>query len=280
MPLGLIALVLLAALLHAGWNALQKSAIDPAWAKVLYSPAAFLMMAPLTLLVPFPNREVWPWILGGSVLHLAYAACLYWAFEHGDLGEIYPISRGASPVMVTAGGAIFAGDVMSAWQVGGVLLVCGGILALRRSGNRPLPRIGLLAALLTAASTAGYTVVDGVGARLADDRFAFIVWLFLINAIFSGLYFWTFQRPADIRALPPRRELIKALAIPVVSMTTFGMIIVATTLGPLGAISALRETSVVFAAILGWMFLKESFSPKRIAACAAVAAGAALVALG
>ncbi len=280
MSLALIALVLLAALLHASWNALQKSAADPAWAKVLYAPASIVMLAPLTLAVPLPAAQVWPWLLGGSALHVAYAVLLYWAFEHGELGEIYPISRGASPVMVTAGGVIFAGDAMTALQVAGVVAVCGGIIALRRSGGRALPRKGLVLALLTAASTAGYTVLDGIGARLSDDRHGFIVWLFLINAICSGAFFWTFQRPTDLRAFPVRRELIKALAIPVVSMTSFGMIIWATTLAPLGAISALRETSVVFAAILGWLFLGERFSPRRIAACVAVAAGAALVALG
>jgi drug/metabolite transporter (DMT)-like permease len=276
----LIALVLLAALLHASWNALQKSAVDPSWAKVLYAPASILMLLPLTVLVPFPEAQVWPWLLGGSLLHVAYAVLLYWAFEHGELGEIYPISRGASPVLVTAGGVIFAGDLMTAVQVAGVVAVCGGIIALRRSGGRPLPRKGLVLALLTAASTAGYTVVDGIGARISDDRYGFIVWLFLVNAILSGAFFWTFQRPANLRAPPPPRELVKALAIPAVSMISFGMIIVATTLGPLGAISALRETSVVFAAILGWLFLGERFSPRRIAACVAVAAGAAMVALG
>ena len=98
-----IAMVLLAALLHASWNALQKSAADPAWAKVLYAPASILMLAPLTVFVPFPSAQVWPWLLGGSALHVAYAVLLYWAFEHGELGEIYPISRGASPVMVVTG---------------------------------------------------------------------------------------------------------------------------------------------------------------------------------
>jgi drug/metabolite transporter (DMT)-like permease len=280
MSAALVALVLLAALLHASWNALQKSAADPEWAKVLYGPASVVMLAPLTLLVPFPQASVWPWLLGGSLLHVTYAVLLYWAFEHGELGEIYPISRGASPVMVTAGGVVFAHDLMGAIQVAGVIAVCGGIIALRRSGGRALPRKGLVLALLTAASTAGYTVVDGIGARLSDDRYGFIVWLFLVNAIGSGAFFWAFQRPANLRSLPPGLELIKALAIPVVSMTSFGMIIVATTLGPLGAISALRETSVVFAAILGWQFLGEKFSPRRIAACVAVAAGAAMVALG
>lgn len=274
-----VALVLLAALLHAGWNAVQKSAADPAWCKMVYGPASMLMLAPLALMAPFPQAQVWPWLLGGSLLHLAYAVLLYWAYEHGELGEVYPISRGASPVMVTAGGMAFAGDQMSAAQIIGVLAVCGGILALRRTGGRALPRKGLILALLTAAATAGYTVIDGIGARLADDKFGFIVWLFLINALLSGAFFWTFQRPS-FAAPPPPREIAKALAIPVMSMAAFGLIIIATTLGPLGAISALRETSVVFAAILGWLFLREGFSPRRIAACAAVAAGAALTALG
>lgn len=280
MAAALIALVLLAALLHASWNALQKSTADPAWAKVLYGPASIVTLVPLTALVPFPAAPVWPWLLGGSLLHLAYAALLYWAFEHGELGEIYPISRGASPVLVTVGGAAIAGDVMSGLQIAGVISVCGGIIALRRSGDRPLPRKALVLALLTAAATAGYTVVDGIGARLSDSHAGFIVWLFLSNSILSGAFFWTFQRPTNLRAMPTGVELAKALAIPMVSMTTFGMIIVATTLGPLGAISALRETSVVFAAILGWMFLGERFSPRRLAACVAVAIGAALVALG
>lgn len=279
MSVALIALVLLAALLHASWNALQKSTADPAWAKVLYAPASILMLAPLTLLVPFPQAQVWPWLLGGSLLHLAYAALLYWAFEHGELGEIYPISRGASPIMVTLGGAVFAHDVLSPLQVAGVAAVCGGIVALRRAGGRALPRKGLILALLTAAATAGYTVVDGMGARLSTDRHGFIVWLFLVNACFSGAFFWTFQRPANLSQPPGGRELLKALAIPVISMISFGMIILATAMGPLGAISALRETSVVFAALLGWLFLGERFSPRRIAACVVVAIGAGLVAL-
>jgi drug/metabolite transporter (DMT)-like permease len=276
---GLIALVLVAALLHASWNALQKSVADPRWSKVLYGPASVAMLAPLTLLVSFPERAVWPWLLGGSLLHCAYAVLLYWAFEHGELGEIYPISRGASPVMVTAGGVLLAGDRMQPLQLAGVAAVCGGILMLRHAGARRLPPKALLAALLTAAATAGYTVVDGVGARLSHDRYGFIVWLFLINAISSGLYFWTLHRP-DLRVLPPRRELAKALAVPLVSMLTFGMIILAATRGALGAVSALRETSVVFAAVLGWLFLKERFSARRIAACAVVGLGAALIALG
>ena len=275
----LVALVLLAALMHAGWNALQKSAADPAWAKVLYSPTAIVILAPLTLAVPFPEAQVWPWLLSGSLLHLAYAALLYWAFEHGELGEIYPISRGASPIMVTVGGVVFAHDLISPLQALGVVAVCGGIIGLRRAGDRALPRKGLILALLTAASTAGYTVVDGIGARLSADRHGFIVWLFLVNACLSGAFFWTFQRPANLRQPPGGRELLKALAIPAISMASFGLIILATAMGPLGAISALRETSVVFAALLGWLFLKERFSPRRIAACAVVAVGAGLVAL-
>lgn len=278
MSIGLIALVLFAAFLHASWNALLKSAVDRAWSQILYGPIAALMMAPFTLFVPFPKAEIWPWIFAGSLFHLAYAALLNWAFDHGDLGEIYPISRGASPVMVTAGGAAF-GDHMRVVQIAGVITVCAGIMGLRRSGGRALSRTGMVAALLTAAATAGYTVVDGVGARASGDRYSFIVWLFLINAINSAFYFWTFKRP-DLKAVPTARELIKATATPALSMITYGMIIVATTLGPLGAISAMRETSVVFAGLLGWLFLKESLSWRKIGACIAVAAGAAMTALG
>jgi drug/metabolite transporter (DMT)-like permease len=278
MSIGLIALVLFAAMLHASWNALLKSAVDRAWAQVLYGPISVLMMAPFTLFAPFPKAEIWPWILAGSLFHLAYAALLNWAFDHGELGEIYPISRGASPVLVTGGGAAFGGDSMRFMQIAGVIAVCVGILGLRRSGGRALPLTGMIAALLTAAATAGYTVVDGLGARASSDRYSFIVWLFLINAINSAFYFWIFKRP-NLKAVPAPRELVKAAVTPALSMITYGMIIVATTLGPLGAISALRETSVVFAALLGWMFLNERFSPRRIAACIAVAAGAAMVAL-
>ncbi len=278
MSLALIALVLFAAALHASWNALLKSAADRAWAQILYGPIAAAMMAPFTLLVSFPKAEIWPWIVAGSLFPLAYAVMLNWAFDHGDLGEIYPISRGASPVLVTAGGAAFGGDSMRFMQIMGVITVCAGIMGLRRSGGRTLSRTALVASLLTAAATAGYTVVDGLGARASGDRYSFIVWLFLINAINSALFFWIFRRP-DLRAIPAPRELVKAAATPALSMITYGMIIVATTLGPLGAISALRETSVVFAALLGWLFLKEHLSWRKVGACIAVA-GAAMTALG
>ena len=271
----LAGLVLLAAVLHASWNAMLKSGSDRHWTMTVMQMTTLGVSAAFLPFMPLPAAESWPWLIGGALTHAGYRASLVRAFGHGDLGEIYPISRGASPIMVTAGAAVVAGDHPGWTVLAGILLNSAGIMALRRSGSRRLPTKALVAALMTAAFTAAYTVIDGTGAQLAGSAFSFIAWLFFLGGV--GTVAWNVsQRRGRVR--PAHRETMLAVAGGVVSMLAYGTVIWASAHGAMGAVSALRETSVIFAALIAHFFLKETLGPKRLASCVVVALGCMCIA--
>lgn len=272
----LVGIVIAAALMHAGWNAILKSGNDRVWSMFVMQVT---MAAAAVLAVPFlplPAPESWPWLVGGAVLHTAFRAALVHAFGYGELAEIYTISRGASPVIVTIGAALVAGDRPGILTLLGIFLICGGIVGMRRSGARALPRTALIAGLVLAALTAGYTVVDGVGARLSGAALAFIAWLYVLGAV--GTAIWTLAVRRGL-AVPPFAETRQSIYGGLVAMTAYGIVIWASTRGDMGAISALRETSVVFAALIGHLFLNERLTTQRLIACTTVAVGCACITL-
>lgn len=279
---GIVALVLMAAVLHASWNAMLKSSGDRRWTTIAmqFGPTA---VAGLTLLfLPFPAAHSWPWLLGGGVLHIGYQVFLVRALSLGDLGEIYPISRGASPILVAAGAAVAAGDRLSWRQALGIAVVSLGIISLRRGGGRRLPPTALLVALGTASFTAAYTIVDGMGARGAGGGFAhlaaYLAWLSVLDGIFIGGFFY-FVMPAKDAGPPTLKQTLLGATGGLISMIAYGAVILATTLGALGAVSALRETSVLFAALIGAVFLGERLTPARLGSCLAIVAGSFMIAL-
>jgi drug/metabolite transporter (DMT)-like permease len=275
--ISLAALVLVAALLHATWNALLKGGSDRAWTMTVMQTATLSVASVLLFFVPLPAVASWPWLVGGALLHAGYRASLVRAFGHGDLGEIYPISRGASPMMVTIVAALVAGDYPRPTTLFGIALSSLGIMGLGGSGKRRLPRRAMIAALSTAAFTASYTVVDGSGARRAGDPLAFIVWLFVLGGI--GTLGWNMSRRPTRKTNPSFRQIAIAVCGGLISMTAYGIVIWASTLGSMGAVSALRETSVVFAVLMGRLFLGERVGPRRLLCCTAVAIGCGCIAL-
>ena len=255
-----------------------KGASDRRWMTIIMQLTSMAAGAMAMVFMPIPAAHDWPWLVAGALLHIGYSAFLVRALSLGDLGEIYPISRGASPVMVTAGSLMFAGDRLGLRQILGISVVSLGILSLRRGSARAMPLRAILIALGTAGFTAGYTITDGMGARQAENVGAYIGWLWILDGLFVGGWFYLFGRRRDGDGPPTPRQIGLAVTAGLLSMAAYSAVILATTLGAIGAVSALRETSVLFAALIGAVFLDERLTLTRMLASIGIAAGAVLIA--
>ncbi len=269
------AVVLLSALLHASWNALLHSGRDRLRTITVMNLAMLAAAVAAMPVLPVPERASWPYIVASGLLEVGYSLFLIRAYRYGDLGQAYPIARGSSPVLVALGARLFAGERLAPAAVTGIVLVSGGIVALAFKGRHPGIR-STAAALATGCFIAAYTVVDGIGVRLSGDSFAYTAWMVLV---------WSLPMPAILLAVRGRtalrisgREVAKAAAAGLLSLSAYGVVIWAMTSGPMGPISALRETSVVFAALIGRIFLDEKLTFRRAAACVVIALGAGCLA--
>jgi drug/metabolite transporter (DMT)-like permease len=264
-------IVLLAAMLHAGWNALLRAGSDRLWSMTIMCIAIALVCAGLALVVPFPARASWVYAILSALLHVGYNLFLVRTYRSGDLGQTYPIARGLSPLLVSLGAALFAGEVPDPISMAGVSLVSGGIISLAFQG-RGIGLDSLPYALGTGCFIGAYSVTDGIGVRLSGTSVGYTIWMCLL---------WGAMMPPVYVAIRDWRSLIRppgdtwvAAGGGIVSLVAYGIIILAMSLGPMGPVSALRETSVVFAALIGRLFLHERLTAYRIVACMVVAIGA------
>lgn len=267
-----IALVLCAAVLHASWNAILRGGSDRLWSVTVMSFAATAVAIPAVVLLPLPAPASWPYLGLSGVLQVAYTAFLVFAYRHADLSQVYPMIRGSVPLLVTLGAALFAGEHLSALAVAGIALVSLGIMSLAFGKGRAQP-IAVAAALANSLVIATYTVTDGIGARLSGNPFAYVSWIFLIYGVLMPAAFVAVRGRLVLRWRAP--ETRTALIAGVVQLVTYGTVIWALTLAPIGPVSALRETSIVFAALIGRIFLSEPLTARRLGACLVIAAGAA-----
>lgn len=276
MSLSVAALVLCAALLHATWNALLKTSTDRLGAMTLMTLGAGLGALPFVLLMPLPRAASWPWLGLGVVLHAGYNLFLVRAYRVGDFGQAYPIARGSSPMLVAVGAAVLVGEQMSAGSWLGIALISLGILSLAEL-RLGMSLAGPLTALITGVFIAGYTVVDGLGARVSGDALAYAGWLFLLDSPAIGLiYLLRYRRLPMIQG---GRALWRGLGAGLLSLLAYGIVIWAITRAPMGAVSALRETSVLFAALIGAVFLGEKLTLRRGLSCLLITGGAMLLGL-
>lgn len=273
-----LTLVLTAAVFHASWNALVKIGGDP-WVRLAVVNGVGMVCA--ALLLPFveaPNAEVWPFILGSVAIHQVYFVTVALQYRFGDLSHVYPISRGTAPILVAAAAFIFAGETLNPAGIAAVIVICAAIISLTfESRWRTGEGKGVFFALCTSVTIGVYTVIDGLGGRTADDVFSYIVYLFLIDGIPFGLLVIFMRR----RVLGPTLKAHWKTGVlgGVLAFLGYALVIWAMTLTPMTYVSALRETSVILAALIGAIMLGEPFGRRRVIAAAGVAFGVVLLQL-
>lgn len=281
-------LALVSAFAHASFGALQKGRnVDPWLIRGAIDIWYFLIALPIALFVfPLPSVELVPVFVGVFAIHSLYKLLLAGAYARGAFTVVYPVVRGTSPLATVIFAGIVFGEVFRAGQWGGVLLLSLAIMALAALNLRhvSLGRETLVGALglafLTGLATAGYTTYDAWGIRLAENPFSFLFWFFVVDGmLFPVLSFTIWRRRGPGRApLAPllKRGFVGAL----IALVSFGSVMLATRLDKVGEAAALRETSVVFAALIGWLFLKEEVGPARAVLMALIGLGAVLVEFG
>jgi phosphonate utilization associated putative membrane protein len=274
-----VAAVLFGALLHASWNALVKSSTDKALDTALIQLLGSLVALPIALFIGWPIAAAWPFILASVVIHIGYYIALSGAYRHGDLGLAYPLMRGTAPLLVALSAAATVGETLSPLSWAGVLGVSCGILALGLSRNAlDSPRaVGF--ALANAVVIAAYTVVDALGARASGSPLQYVVALFAVHGWpFALVVFW--RRGRAVAWPYARRRWPLATLGALASLASYGIALWAMTRAPVATVAALRETSVLFAVVLGTWFLKETLTVRRMAGIAAIAAGVMALRMG
>jgi drug/metabolite transporter (DMT)-like permease len=271
MSTGVAGLVLLAAVLHASWNALLRSDGDRFWRVTVMGFVGTAVMLPFVLLLPVPAAASWPYLAASAVVQVLYSLFLVRCYRVADLGSVYPVIRGGVPLLVCLGAALFAGERPRPVMLLGILLVSLGVVAMalgRHSGGATA--LGLAGA--TSALIACYTVIDGVGVRLAGDSVAYTAWIYVVYGALLPACYLAVRGRVVLRGR--RAELGTAAAAGIGQLLTYAVMTFAFRHSALGPVSALRETSVVFAALIGWRFLGERFSTARAGACVAITLGA------
>jgi uncharacterized membrane protein len=272
-----LTLVLTAALLHAFWNAIVKAADDRAMTLAAVSLIHVLVGVALIVTSPLPAPASWPSIVISTTVHYGYYALLFQAYRLGDLSQVYPISRGMAPALVALGAFLLIGESLSVFGWIGLFAVsCGiGFLALQRGVIKADPR-AVWVAILLGLCIASYSVADGIGIRLAESPGGYIGWLFLGEAPVPLFLVW--WRMRDGRTIEPKALTVGLLG-GILAVGAYGIVLYAKTIAPLAAVSAIRESSVIFAALIGLIVFKERPWKGRLVSAAIVASGVITLAI-
>jgi drug/metabolite transporter (DMT)-like permease len=272
MSLAVSMAVLLAALLHASWNAMIKGGGD-----VLHDTAgiivgAMLIGLPFLFVVPVPPAAAWPFIIASVVVHLAYYWLMISAYRVGDLSLVYPLMRGVAPLITAAAGIAVLGEMPAPVAWAGMLLVSGGVFLLgyRALGHAP-SRAAVVFALANAAVIALYTLIDGRGARVSGNAWSYIVWLFVLDGIPFSLWMLATRRDTFVAHLRSRSR--RSLLGGGLSAAAYAISVWAMTKAPVALVASLRETSVLFATLIGARLLHERLSARRWSGVIAVVLG-------
>ncbi|MDH3636299.1 MAG: EamA family transporter [Gammaproteobacteria bacterium] len=273
----IVGLVLLAALLHAGWNAMAKSGGTPQYSIASYRLVNAVWCLPLLFLFPLPLAASWPMLLASTLIHTAYYYTLSKSYGSGDLSQVYPLFRGLAPVLVVLGAALLASEYLPMGAMLGIGLVSAGLISIAFSGGvlGKIPGPALRWGLATSVLIAAYTVADGMGVRAAGNPFSYILWLFVFEPIPIGLWLLATDRSGWFGYMRAKPGKITAGAL--AAATAYAMVIYAMSVAPMAMVSSLRETSVIFAALIGTLMFREPFGRQRIIAAALVCLGVVLI---
>ena len=271
----LYGLVILSAIAHAAWNALVKSAGDRMLTMVAIRTTGMMFGLAALPFVDWPSPESWKWLAVTAVVMFAYYALLVRSYGVGDMSVVYPFARGLAPVLTTIAAFVAIGEALSATQVVAVVMISLGIMVLSFGAGASRSAVGF--ALATGVAVATYSFFAGLGVRAAGTVLGFQACLEIVTG-FGTFCYGAVVRRADVMAYVRRHGLI-GFSAGAVSVLGFLAFLVAATSLPLGPVSAVRETSVIFGAVLGTLVLKEGFGPRRIAAALLVTVGIVLLAV-
>ncbi len=275
-PAAVVPVVLLAALLHATWNAMAHAVPDRLIAFALIGTAYLIAGGAMAAATPLPAAGSWVYLIASVLLHVLYNLLLMRSFMLGDFGQVYPLARGTAVAVVAVLATVAVGEAMPPARLVGVILVCVGLAALvaplGRTAHAELPAV--VAALGTGVMIAGYTTVDGVGVRGSGSVLGYTGWLFLLQG--AALPILAYARRGRGLARQARPYLLAGLAGGVLSLTAYGLVLWAQTRAPLAPVAALRETSSLMGAIIAAVVFKESFGRRRILAAVVVTVGVVL----
>lgn len=275
------AAVLVAAFMHASWNALIKVRADRFASISLMSLGMTCTALPVLPFVAFPSAAVWPWIITSLIVHIGYRLFLIRAYEAGDLAQIYPLARGAAPLVTTVGGIVLVSEFPGAIAVTGIALLSAGTFLLSLRGGRHLGRLNGAAvgyALTTSLFIAGYTLADGIGARLAETAIAYAAWLFFCDGI-CAMAIGFFYRGRRMLTILSTEWKVGALT-GFLSAAAYAIAMWAMTKAPIASVASLRETSILFAMAISVLALGEKMTAWRSAAALSILAGVIALRLG
>lgn len=280
--------VLCGAMLHAGWNALVKSSDDKQADTALVHFLGALVVLPVALWVGLPRPECWPFMAASLLIHVGYYIALAGAFQHGELGLTYPIMRGVAPLIVALGSAGIIGESPSAGAWLGIIGITVGValVGLSHPGQALHHGKALAFAFANAAIIASYTFVDGLGVRQAGpavtEVLSYVMWLFVLDGFPYPLLLWWRRGPMGRQVLVDYARSRWPLAAMggAASIGSYAIALWAMTRAPVASVAALRETSVLFASVLGTLMLKERFGMQRAAGAVVIVGGVMALRLG
>jgi drug/metabolite transporter (DMT)-like permease len=272
--------VLLAAVAHASWNAILHAVDDKFLAMTLIMVGGGLFAIPLVVFAPAPDRAAWPFLATSVALQFAYNLLLVQAYRLGDFGQMYPLARGVSPVVVTGAAAVFAAEVPTPAALVGVAVVFASLTGLVLAGRRTvrITPLAFAAATATGLTIAAYTIIDGLGARRSGSAAGYVGWLLALEGLVIAATAVAVRGRKLITQAKP--VLSRGLAAGLLGLVAYGLVLWAQTQGALAPVAALRETSVIAAAVIGTLFFSEPFGRARILATIGVAAGILILTLG
>jgi drug/metabolite transporter (DMT)-like permease len=281
-----LTLAIIAAFLHAVFGALQKGRYDPWLTRGAIDASYCLMAAPFALfVVPWPEPHMWPIFAGAFSIHIVYKLLQAQAYTKGAYTVVYPVVRGMGPLFTVIGAYLIFGETFAGTQWLGVAVLLAGIFGLAvynllyLTAARDTLKLALGLAMLTGLFVALYTTFDAYGIRATANPFTFLAWFFMFDGLvmpFIAFARWrNMINPPDVGPL-----MVRGVFGGLTAFMSFGAIMLATRLDKVGEAAVLRETSTVFAALIGWLVLKETVGPRRIALMALIALGAVIVEMG
>ncbi|MCQ2003680.1 DMT family transporter [Rhizobium sp. NRK18] len=269
MPLSVFAVVLFAALLHASWNAIVKGGGNKVLTAVLVSAFSSVLAMVLLPFLPQPARESWPFIVASTCCQVVYYMMVARTYHVADMSQAYPLMRGTAPLIVALVSAFFVAEKLVPLEWVGIAVICCGILtmALNSRGNAQ----GAALALMNACVIATYTLIDGMGVRLSGAPAAYTLWVFLLTGI--PLTLWAVLAYKAMFFDYLKRNWLGGLVGGIGTSTSYGLALWAMTIAPVAVVAALRETSILFGALISYFVLHEKVGRARIAAACVIAAG-------